>query len=173
MHSPSSTQWNPIRGGNMRQVIVCLAFAVGLMCLAPGQGRAQSAPQAPDANGINILVRTTIIALNHANRTGNYTVFRDLGAPAFQKTNTAAKLASIYTNLRTPYLDFSPVVLFNPKFTKQPALNKQRMLRLTGYFPTSPVRVHFDLIYQWIEKRWQVFGIAVQTGQAPAAAKTR
>lgn len=163
----------PIRGGNMRQVIICLAFAVGLICLTSGQGRAQSAPRLPDANGITILVRTTIIALNHANRTGNYTVFRDLGAPAFQKTNTAAKLASIYANLRAPYLDFSPVVLFNPKFTKKPALNKQRMLRLTGFFATSPLRVHFDLVYQWIEKRWQLFGISVQTRQAPAAAKTR
>lgn len=157
----------------MSRAILCLALVISLICGASGQGRAQSAPQLPDANGLTILVRTTIIALNHANRTGNYTVFRDLGSPGFQKTNTAAKLAEIFAKLRKRDLDFGPIVLFNPEFTKKPALNKQHMLRLTGFFPTSPLRVHFDLIYQWIEKRWQVFGIAVQTGQAPAAAKTR
>ncbi len=155
----------------MSRAILCLAFAIGLICGASGQARAQSAPQIPDANGLTILVRTTIVALNHANHTGNYTVFRDLGAPAFQKANTAAKLASIYANLRAQNLNFGPIVLFNPKFTKQPALNKQRMLRLTGFFPTSPLRVHFDLIYEWIENRWRLFGIAVQTRQAPVAAK--
>jgi hypothetical protein len=141
------------------------------MCLALGQGRAQSAPQIPDANGLTILVRTTIIALNHANRTGNYTVFRDLGTPGFQKANTAAKLAEIFANLRKLDLDFRSIVLFNPQFTKKPALNNQRMLRLTGFFATSPLRVHFDLAYEWIENRWLLFGIAVQTRQAPVAAK--
>ena len=127
----------------------------------------------PDANGLTILVRTTIIALNHANRTGNYTVFRDLGTPAFQKTNTPAKLASIFTNLRSENLNLSPVVLFNPEFTKKPAFTKQGMLRLTGFFPTKPLRVNFDLVYQWIDKRWRLFGISVQTTQASASSKKR
>ena len=142
------------------------------MCLASGRGRAQSVPQMLDANSLTILVRTTIIALNHANRTGNYTVLRDLGSPAFQKANTAAKLASIFVNLRAPNRDLGPIVLFNLKFTKQPTINKQHMLRLTGFFATRPLRVNFDLAYEWIENRWLLFGIAVQTRRAPGAVKT-
>ena len=51
-------------------------------------------PQAPkpadiDRNGVLILVRSAILALDQANKTGNYTVLRDLGAPGFQ-TNSAA-----------------------------------------------------------------------------------
>ena len=54
-------------------------------------------PQAPkpaqiDRNGVLILVRRTLTALDQANRTGNYTVLRDLGSPDFQ-ANTAARLA--------------------------------------------------------------------------------
>lgn len=160
------------RGRDMSRTILCLAVAIGLIIGASTQGHAQSAPQLPDANGLTILVRTTVIALNHANRTGNYTVFRDLGSPGFQKANTAAKLASIFANHRAQNLDFGPIALFNPNFTKQPALDKQRMLRLTGFFPTKPLRVQFDLVYQWIEKRWRLFGIAVQTKQTTAGTKT-
>jgi hypothetical protein len=54
-------------------------------------------PQAPkpaqiDRNGVLILIRETLLALDQANKTGNYTVLRDLGAPEFQN-NTAARLA--------------------------------------------------------------------------------
>ena len=54
-------------------------------------------PQAPkpaqiDRNGVLILIRTALLALDQANKTGNYTVLRDLGSPDFQ-VNTAARLA--------------------------------------------------------------------------------
>ena len=160
----------------MRQTIACLAFVVGLMCVASGQGRAQSAPPMPDAdgiaNGLTVLVRTTVVALNHANRTGNYTVFRDLGSPGFQEANTAASLASSFAKFRAQNLNLGPVVLFDPEFTKQPGFDEQGLLRLTGFIPTSPLHVHFDLAYQWIEKRWRLSAISVQTKQPPAAAKT-
>jgi len=153
----------------MRFRLACLAIIIAGIVLSPQRSVAQTPLQVPDANGLTILARTTIVALNHANRSGNYTVFRALASPAFQQTNTPAKLAGIFANLRSPDLDFGPIVLFNPKFTKPPALNPQRLLRLTGYFPTSPLRINFDLVYQRVGERWQLFGIAVQTAQATAA----
>ena len=156
--------------GNIRALLI--ALIAGFSAAVPAMAQTARATQVPDGASVVILVRATLSALNDANRTGNYTVFRDLGTPGFQKSNTAAKLAEIFAKLRKRDLDFRPIVLFNPKFTKKPALNKQRMLRLTGFFATSPLRVHFDLAYEWIENRWRLFGIAVQTGQAPEAAKT-
>jgi len=47
-------------------------------------------PAQIDRNGVIILIRSSLIALDQANKTGNYTVLRDLGAPNFQATNTAA-----------------------------------------------------------------------------------
>ncbi len=155
----------------MRRAILCLTLVISLMCCASGQGFAQSAPQIPDGNGLTILVRTTIIALNHANRTGNYTVFRDLGSSDFQKANTAAKLAGLFAKLRRQDVDLGPVVLFNPQCMNQPAIDKQGRFRLTCYFTTTPLRVNFDLAYQWIENRWRLFGISFQTEQAPAVTK--
>ena len=36
------------------------------------------------------LIRSTLLTLNDANRSGNYTVLRDLAAPGFQARNSAA-----------------------------------------------------------------------------------
>ncbi|MFZ2159602.1 MAG: hypothetical protein WAV72_26250, partial [Bradyrhizobium sp.] len=68
-----------------------------------------SQPAAPkpaqiDRNGVLVLVRSALLALDQANKTGNYTVLRDLGAPAFQ-VNTAARLAEIFAKQRNDNLD--------------------------------------------------------------------
>ena len=151
----------------MRRIFTVLALAAVLFPLCAGEAGAQTQrPPVPDRNEITILARTTITALNHANRTGNYTVFRDLGSPDFQKANTSAGLAEIFGTLRKRDLDLASIVLFNPQFTKPPAIDKRGMLRLTGFFPTKPLAVNFDLAYQSIAGRWRLFGISVSTTPA-------
>ena len=41
------------------------------------------------------------------------------------------------------------------------------MLRITGFFPTSPERVNFDLIFQPVQGKWRLYGIAANTQQVP------
>jgi hypothetical protein len=42
------------------------------------------------------------------------------------------------------------------------------MLRLTGLFPTRPLQINFDLLFQNTGGQWRLFGISVATPQAPA-----
>ena len=56
---------------------------------------------------INMLIRTTLIALSQANQTGNHSVLHDLGTPQFQATNMDARLAEIFSDLR--HRNFRPV----------------------------------------------------------------
>ena len=49
----------------------------------------------PDAEKIVLLLRTTLITLNDALQTGNFTVLRDMGAPGFRDANTAARLGAV------------------------------------------------------------------------------
>ena len=51
------------------------------------------------------LVRSIMLTLNDANRTGNYTVLRDIAAPSFQATNSAADLSMAFAELRRRKLD--------------------------------------------------------------------
>ncbi len=159
-----------VRQGRRRFIV--LTFSALALLVWCGPVLAQSGTRVPNNNVLTILVRTTITALNHANRTGNYTVFRDLGSAGFQKANTAAKLAVIFSKLRRLDLDLGPIVLFDPKFTQPPAIDKNGMLRLNGFFPTSPQRVNFSLSYQRIAHSWRLFGISVSSTKTPARINT-
>ena len=114
------------------------------------------------------LIRSTLLTLNDANRTGNYTVLRDLAAPDFQARNTAADLAQIFSDLRRRKFDLFSVALAAPQLTAPPALDGNGMLRLTGTFPTRPLQINFDLMFQNVAGQWRLFGISVATPQVSA-----
>jgi hypothetical protein len=92
-----------------------------------------------------------------------------LAAPGFKRVNSPERLAQVFANLRNRNLDLSPVVLFQPKLFRKPAISDKGMLRITGFFPTAPERVNFDLIFQPVRGRWRLFGIAVNTQRVPQA----
>jgi ligand-binding sensor domain-containing protein len=41
-------------------------------------------------------------------------------------------------------------------------------VRLTGFFPTRPLRISFDLIFQSVNGQWRLFAVSVATPEAPA-----
>jgi hypothetical protein len=129
-----------------------------------------STSQIPSGPALNLLIRTTIIAVNQANQTGNYTVMRELASPDFQKANSAARLAEVFGPLRKRKLDLSPVLFFDPKLVKPAAVDASGMLRLSGFFDTRPERVLFDMLFQAVDGSWRLFGISVFT--RPAAPPT-
>ncbi len=150
----------------VRKVGSSAALAVVLVALLAGGAAGQAGPAVPDPDGIAILIQKTVIALDHANRTGNYTVLRDLGSPGLRRANTAARLAQIFGKLRKRDLDFGPILLCPPRLTRPAEIDNRGMLRLTGFFPTQPEKVSFDLSYRLIQDRWLVFGISINTSQA-------
>jgi hypothetical protein len=162
------------------------AFIVALIlvALAPGLALAQQkgAPAQKDAPPqatlpVSIeqalyLIRSTLLTLNDANRTGNYTVLRDLAAPDFQARNTAADLGQSFADLRRRNFDLFAVALAAPQLSTAPYLDPNKMLRLTGYFPTRPLQINFDLTFQNVSGQWRLFGLSVATPQAPEPPKT-
>lgn len=58
--------------------------------------------------------RATLIALNQANQTGNYTVLRDLGAGDFRNVNDASRLGAIFQVLREQAVDLTPLLRISP-----------------------------------------------------------
>jgi hypothetical protein len=134
------------------------------------QARTVNQPGVPNDEKLVMLIMSTLIALNQANATGNYSVFRDMGSPGFQAANSPAKLAEAFANLRRRDLDLSPILFFQPKLLRKPEIDARGMLRVTGFFPTKPERVNFDLLYQPVQGQWRLFGIAADTSRAQPAA---
>jgi hypothetical protein len=140
---------------------------------APKQ-QPQLQPPAPkpaqiDRNGVLILIRSALLALDQANKTGNYTVLRDLGAPDFQ-ANSAAQLAEIFAQQRRDKVDLSGVAVIDPQLTLLPQIEANGMMRMAGFFPSVPTQVNFEVLYAPVGGRWRLFGLSVSFGQAAPVA---
>lgn len=142
------------------------ARAVAPAAAQPRTAQPASKPAQIDRNGVLILIRSTLLAVDQANKTGNYTVLRDLGAPGFQGANTTAHLGDVFANLRNQNLDLSAVAVLEPQLTMVPTIEPSGMMRMTGYFPSAPVQINFDLLYEPAAGRWRLYGVAINVGPA-------
>jgi hypothetical protein len=123
------------------------------------------APQVvmPDAEKIVLLVRTTLLTLNDALQTGNYTVLRDRGAPAFRDANSAARLGQIF-DPRQERRRFVRGQRHGPAI--EPGADSTR-----SRAPGRPTQIYFEVLYQSVGGHWRVFGPSLQPVKAPQAPK--
>ena len=127
-------------------------------------------PAQIDRNGVLILIRSTLLALNQANETGNYTVLRDLSAPGFSAANNAARLGEIFARDRAQKLDLSGVAVLDPQLTLLPQIEANGLMHMAGFFPSAPSQVNFELLFAPVDGRWRVFGISVNVGSSTPVA---
>jgi len=176
-----------------RAFVASLCIALVVLACGPAQAQQPSSPKAaapapapasspnqpataaptlavPPPEVLLVLIRTTLVALNQAVSTGNFTVLRDLGSPAFQAANSPAQLGVIFASLRNRNIDLSPVVVVTPEVSEPPQITQDQMLRLVGFFPTKPLQVQFQLLFQPVNGQWRLFGMAVDAVAAPVAA---
>lgn len=143
----------------------CVLGAVLLVSTAPAAsqvpGAAQSGAPIPDRLELSRLIWSTMAAVDHANRSGNYSVLRDLSAPGFQQNNDAAKLTQVFAGLRSQNIDLSTTLLLAPTIAPPPAIVGPGLIRLTGQFGLRPVSINFDLIYQYTSGRWKLYGVTI------------
>ena len=116
---------------------------------------------------LTVIVKDTIIALHHANLTGNYSVLRDMGSPIFRETFDQTALAAVFANLRARKIDLSPAYFLSPNLTKSPELSKENELKVTGFFPTQPLQIQFELRFMQLDGRWRLAGIGVDAVPLP------
>ncbi len=161
-----------------KKVSACVRWWIAALFLAAVlTGTASAQPNTPQAkqtsaqsvssNQALYLVRSTLLTLNDANHSGNYTVLHDLAAPDFQARNSAADLAQSFADLRRRNFDLFAAALLPPQFSAEPSLDANGKMRLIGFFPTRPLQISFDLTFQSVGGQWRLFGIAVATPEAP------
>jgi hypothetical protein len=126
-------------------------------------------PQKVDGPTISMLIRETMVALDQADITGNYTVLRDLGASVMRASNTASDLADHFAGFRQKRISLAQAVLFDAVLDQKPNLSTDGALRLIGHFPTRPQEILFDLTFVFENNTWRVAQISAGT-RAPADA---
>ncbi len=115
------------------------------------------------------LIRLSLLTLNDAVQSGNYTVLRDRGGPSFRQANSAAGLSRIFAGLEAQRPDLAAVAIMTPQLTAAEIVGPEQRLHVTGQFPGTVLQIGFDLTYEPADGQWQLFGIAV--GAAPPQAQ--
>lgn len=136
---------------------------------APAQNQAQAQP-VPVQNQVAALMmlRSMMAAVDHANRTGNYSVLRDMGSTVFQQNNNQATLTTIFANLRERGVDLSNTLVLTPVWEIPPSLIAGgRALRMRGTFPIQPLPIRFDMVFVMDRGGWRLDAISIATLTAP------
>lgn len=139
---------------------------------------AQSAPQQPAAQPsvqvppsvrptpgqleLSKMIWSTMAAVDHANRSGNYSVLRDISASGFQINNNAAQLAQVFSGIRSLNIDLSNTLLVPPTYSVAPQVVREDIFRVQGMFQIRPISIAFDLYFQWENGQWKLYGIDLQ-----------
>ncbi len=166
------------RTGAMSQTSLIARMALAATPVLALAATPASAQQAQPAAGTNVppvaaapvpgemelaqLIWSTMVAIEHANASGNYTVLRDTAATGFQINNDPAKLAQIFAGLRSTRIDLSTTLVTAPRYTAPPRQLRPDVFQVQGYFPLRPRTVVFDLAFQWQNGRWRLFGVSVE-----------
>lgn len=113
------------------------------------------------------LVQSTLMSIHDANQSGNYTVLKDLGSPAFQK-RPANELAKLFGPLRARNLDLFSAASITPNFSGL-TLDTPDRLHARGTFPTRPHQVVFDFEFERVDNVWKHSKLSL--GLKPAVAQ--
>jgi hypothetical protein len=131
---------------------------LALMLATPSLAQSASVP---DENILARLVWTTMVTLDAANRTDNYTVLHALGSENFRKANSPESLRSTFKTLRDQRVDIGRAVLVSPTYYIPPGFTSEGYLRLRGGFEFRPNAVRFDLLFIATGGAWQLDAISV------------
>lgn len=138
-------------------------FLATLLTLIPLRGQADI--RFLEYGEVLPLLWSTMIAIDQANDSENYSVLIGIAAPDFQKTNAEADLRAMFEELREARISLRQTLLMKPKFEIEPQIRESGLLRMRGEFDLNPVTLKFDLLYQRIYGEWRMIGVAVVTGE--------
>ncbi len=149
-------------------IFLSLAALTGVAAFTPSAASAQAAPPPPSIAPVPTelemakLIWSTMVAVEQANLSGNYSVLRDMAAPSFQQVNDPARLAQIFASIRASRIDLSNTLLLAPTYVGTPQQIDNGAFQVRGYFGLRPTAVGFELYYQWVNGRWRLYGIGLE-----------
>ncbi len=145
--------------------LVSIVTLIGLpwfYALAQAQSNKDDGPRPAqiDKAGSLILIRQALTALDFSNKSGNYTILREISAPGFAAINDAARLSNSFKSQRERGVDYSGTLAYEPQLTAGPEITKEGLLRFQGFFPSASSQIKFEMIFAPVNGQWRLFGLA-------------
>lgn len=129
----------------------------------PGEDRAEAPPPTavPADEDLAGLATESVLALNRSILDRDFTSFYGSVSKLWQAQTSVEELAAAFRVFVDNEIDLSGVADLEPVFEPRPEIDSEGALRLSGYFPTAPVRVFFGLRYVREAAGWKLLGIQV------------
>lgn len=141
--------------------IVRLLGAVTLL-LAASVVQAQN--KVPPDRVLEALVKNSLLSLNDANVTGNYSVLHAKLSKPFREQFPPEKLKATFKEFNRNNADFDIIAAMLPAYDPRPAVDEDGKLVVKGSFPTEPSRLLFELEFIPSDGEWKLIRIHVKLG---------
>ena len=151
-----------VRVGLIRIVLarIVLVQIILTACILATAAQAQERAT-PDEAVLARLVWSTLVALDNANRTGDYSVLHALGSPQMQAATSVEDLAASFAPLREQRVDVGRALLASPTYYIPPGFTEAGALRLRGGFDFRPVSLRFDILFVETGGGWRIDALSV------------
>lgn len=140
-----------------RWLVMFAALVIGAMFVS-APARAQ---KVPDKLLQEVLVKATLLTFNDANVTGNYTVLHAKLSKPFRDKFAPERLKEVFKEFATKHIDFDIIAAKAPIPSQEPSVSDEGLLKLYGYFDTTPSRVYYELEFILSDGEWKAIKINV------------
>jgi hypothetical protein len=122
-------------------------------------------PAPPDKTHAASMVKVTLVTLNNAVLSKNFSVLWSQSAYGLRRRYSTARMRRAFAPFIKRGVDIAPALNLRPIWNVEPAVDAHGELRLAGWFRTRPRIVRFDLRYLRERGRWRLSMIDVDTTQ--------
>jgi hypothetical protein len=127
----------------------------------PALSGAASAQALPSPLTQEVLIKASLLTLNDAIVTDNFTVLHARMSKPFRDQFPPDRLRGIFKSFVEGHAEFDLIVAKPPIAAAESKIDSEGVLRLNGYFDTTPRQVKYNLGYIRSEGEWKLSALNV------------
>jgi hypothetical protein len=147
-------------------VLSRLRFVAALTIAVLASSAAIAEDRVPNAMEQEVLIKASLLTLNDANVTGNYTILHAKLSKPFRQQFSADRLKQSFREFADKKTDWEAIVAMPPVPTATSFIDKSGALILRGYFDAGARHVIYELDFIPSEGEWKASNLSVQVKPA-------
>jgi hypothetical protein len=120
----------------------------------------------PSDADLEKLVTGSLLEFNQAVLAKDFGKFYEQLAGVWKKETSAEQLKKTFGAFIDNEIDIGPINNVKPRIEPRPQIDSRGALIVTGFYPTKPSQVKFELKYFHERGAWRLFGISIKVGPA-------
>ena len=119
----------------------------------------------PSNEELGRLATDTLLEFDRAVQAKDFTSFHTSVSELWKSEITLDDLQDAFQVFMAREIVITGIKDVSPVFSEPPTIDAAEILKLSGYYPTSPLRVLFNLEYTFEDSTWKLLGIGINLQQ--------